>query len=156
MAYLKNKEIAKFFNFTNVVSKSDLPKYTTDYVFDDERILVGYKTRNDYGIFTDSKIVLFDNSYTMGMAKQVFVIPYTSLTAVAVVFKLTGAEILCMLDGGNQLRLKFAHMDNHDKLRLRLLYTVIIRVVNGQKVDEKVVKKLIENDITFDKKKEGI
>jgi len=149
MAYLKNKEVTKFFNFTRVIPLGSLPKYTTDYVFDDERILVSYKTRNDYGIFTDSKIVLFDNSYTWGTAKQVFVIPYNSIRAIAVVFKPSGGEILSMLDGGNQLRLKFVNMTDIDKLRLRLLYTSIIAVVNNKKVDEKIVRKLIENDISF-------
>jgi len=152
MAYLKNKEITKFFNFTKVVANDNIPKYTKDYIFDDERILVSYKTRNDYGIFTDSKIILFDNSYTWGTAKQAFVIPYTSIRAIAVVFKSSGGEILSMLDGGNQLRLKFVHMSGEDKLRLRLLYTVITRVINNRKSDEKLIKKLIEDDMSFDDK----
>jgi len=151
MAYLKNKEITKFFNFTKVVPVNDLPKYTTDYAFDDERILVSYKTRNDYGVFTDSKIILFDNSYTWGTSKQVFVIPYASIRAVAVIFKPSGGEILSMLEGGNQLRLKFVNMSNVDKLRLRLLYTTITRVVNNKKLDEKIIQKLIDDDISFDK-----
>ena len=150
MAYLRNKEITKFFNFNHIIPKEKLPKYTTDYIFEDEKILVSYETSRDYGIFTDSKIVLFDNSYTFGTAKQVFVIPYLSLTAISIVFKIKGGEISCILDGGHQLRLKFANMNNLDKLRLRLLYSIIIRVVNKQKPDEKIIKQLMENDIKFE------
>ena len=149
MAYLRNKEVTKFLNFTNVVSQEDIPKYSRDYVFDDEYILASYQTSRDYGIFTDSKVVLFDNSYTFGTAKQVFVVPYEKFTGVAIIFKFSGAELNCLLDGGNQLRLKFLRMSNIDKLRLRLLYSHIIRMVNKQKPDNNIMQQLINNDIKF-------
>lgn len=152
MAYIKYKEVTKYFNFTKAVSYTELPKYTTDYVFDDERILVGYKTVRDYGIFTDSKIVLFDNAAAFGMMKQVFVIPYKSVSSISVIFKPSGGEITCMLDSGYPLRLKFVNMNNEDKLRLRLLYSCIIKVINNQVLDKNVVRKLMENDISFDRK----
>ena len=43
MAYIKYKEIKKYFNFSSVLDKSKLPKYVKDYVFDDEKILVAYR-----------------------------------------------------------------------------------------------------------------
>ena len=56
MAYIKYKEITKYFYFSKYLEKSKLPKYVKDYVFDDECILTAYKTSTDHGIFTDKKI----------------------------------------------------------------------------------------------------
>ena len=58
MAYIKYKEITKYFNFSKIVDNSLLPKYTMDYVFENEKVLAAYKTRRDYGVFTDKKIIL--------------------------------------------------------------------------------------------------
>lgn len=148
MAYIKYKEVTKYFNFSKVLKQSDLPGYIGDYVFEDEILLTAYKTSRDHGVFTDKKIVLFDN---FSLNRQIFTIPYKSISTCSVVFKTTGGEITCMLDSGYPLRLKFVNMKSEDKLRLRLLYSCITRVINGQSLDKGVVRRLVEDDISFDK-----
>ena len=147
MAYIKYKELTKYFNFTKALSAEDLPKYTGDYVFKDERVLVGYKTRRDYGVFTDKKIVLFDNSV---LFKQVYVIPYDSISTMSVIFKKSGGEITGMLDSGYPLRLKFVDMTGEDKLRLRLLYSCMIKSINKQPLDKDLVERLTNDEVKFD------
>ena len=61
MAYVRYKEVTKHFNFLRVISKDNLPLYIKHYVKDDEIILSTYETSRDHGIFTDKKIILFDN-----------------------------------------------------------------------------------------------
>ena len=150
MAYIKYKEITKYFNFSSVLDKSKLPKYVKDYVFDDEKILVAYKTRTDHGIFTDKKMVLFDNYSLLGTKKQVYVIPYESISTCSVIFHVKSAEMSFFLDCGYPVRLKFISMKAKDKLRLRMLYSVILKIVSNQNVREEEINKLIEDDLNFE------
>ena len=60
MAYVKYKELTKYFNFNKEIDKDNLPKYVLDYVDDGEVIYKAYKTMSDRGIFTDSRMILFD------------------------------------------------------------------------------------------------
>ena len=149
MAYIKYKEITKYFNFSSAFNKEKLPKYVKDYVFDDEKILVAYKTRTDHGIFTNKKMVLFDNYSLLGTKKQVYVIPYESVSTCSVIFHLKSAEMSFFLDCGYPVRLKFVNMKDVDKLRLRMLYSTILKIVCDQKVSEEELKKLILDDISF-------
>ena len=151
MAYIKYKEVTKYFNFSDVIDVSKLPAYVSDYVYDEEIILAGYHTSRDHGIFTDKKIVLFDNTSTFGISKQVFTIPYKSISSIAVVYKPSGGELTCMLDSGYPLRLKFIKMDGKDKVRLRFLYSCICRIINSQPLHPTTVNRLINNDINFSK-----
>ena len=150
MAYIKYKEITKYFNFSSVLDKSKLPKYVKDYVFDDEKILVAYKTRTDHGIFTTGKIVLFDNYSLFGIKKQIYVIPYSSISTCSIIFHLKSAELSLFMDSGYPVRLKFINMKGIDKHRLRLLYSVILKYVNKQPVTSSEINTLIEDNISFE------
>lgn len=149
MAYLKYKEVTKYFYFSKVVSYKDLPKYVIDYVFEDESILCGYKTARDYGVFTNKKIVLFDNTSTLGMTKQIYTIPYKTISALSVVYKQRGAELSLFLDSGYPVRIKFINMNNIDKKRVRLIYSLISKVVNDQKITNEDIRVIQDNDINF-------
>ena len=150
MAYIKYKEITKYFNFSSVLDKAKLPKYVKDYVFDDEKILAAYKTRTDHGIFTTKKIVLFDNYSLFGTKKQIYTIPYESISTCSVIFHIKSAELSLFMDSGYPVRLKFISMKNIDKLRLRLLYSVILKIMNKQRVSEEEINTLVEDKISFE------
>ena len=149
MAYIKYKEITKYFNFSKVLNKKELPKYVNDYVFDDEHILAAYKTMSDHGIFTTAKIVLFDNYSVLGTRKQVYTIPYKTISTCSIIFYSSRAEISLFLESGYPVRLKFVNLKDVDKLRLRLLYSVIIKIINNQKVTVPELQRLIDDDISF-------
>lgn len=150
MAYIKYKEITKYFNFSKVLNKKDLPKYIKDYSFDDEKILAAYKTLTDHGVFTDKKIILFDN---FGFKRQIYVIPYKAVSTCSIIFSKSGAELLLYLDCGYPVRLKFVNMADVDKLRVRVLYSTIIRIVNNQKLSQTDIDRLVEDDFSFNDKK---
>ena len=141
MAYIKYKEITKYFYFSKVLDKKKLPKYVYDYVFEDEKILAAYKTSTDHGIFTTSKIVLFDNYSLFGTKKQIFTIPYKSISTCSIIFNPTKAEIGLFMDSGYPLRLKFVNLKAEDKLRLRILYSYMIKAINNQKINKRLLKK---------------
>lgn len=151
MAYIKYKEITKYFNFSKIVDISTLPKYTTDYVFEDERILAAYKTHRDYGVFTDKKIILFDNTSLTIDRKQVYIIPYEAISSSSVIFKLSSGEVSLFMDSGYPVRLKFINMNAEAKMRLRVLFSLINRYILKQPENKDDIKRLIENDFVIKK-----
>lgn len=154
MAYIKYKEITKYFYFSRVLDKTKLPSYVYEYVFDGESILAAYKTRTDHGIFTDKKIVLFDNYSLFGIKKVICTIPYKTISTCAITFDASKAEMSFYMDSGYPVRLKFVDLTPRDKLRLRCLYAIIIKWVNNQTVRKEELQELIDESFSFpDEKK---
>ncbi len=152
MAYIKYKEITKYFNFRRVIDKSILPDYVTDYVFDDEVILTAYKTSTDHGIFTDKKIVLFDNYSFFRLKKIIYIVPYKSISTLSIMFCRNYAELTLYMDSGYPVRLKFVNMDAIDKRRLRYIFSFISKTVNSQKPNKEERDRLVNDDISFERK----
>lgn len=60
MAYIKFKELSNYFNFNKEIPIKEIPEYIKQYVLDGENILKVYSTRRDRCLFTDEKLVIFD------------------------------------------------------------------------------------------------
>lgn len=148
MGYVKHKAITKPFDFSGIIEKNLLPAYIKQYIRE-EIILVAYKTSRDHGIFTDKKIILFDN---YGKRKQIFTIPYSSISTLSVIFDEKEAELDLFLNSGYPVHLKFIKMSGEDKLRLRILYTCINRLINNQEPLKMDVDCLLKNDIHLSNK----
>ena len=114
MAYIKFKELIKYFDFKTEVFENDLPDYTKEYVSDKEKILIGYKNSKDYVVFTDKKMILFDRDTLAVYYKKIHIFPYTSISSSAINFKPGKVELLFSFDSGYQLHIDFNDM-NHDK-----------------------------------------
>ena len=149
MLYVKYKEITRGFNFSKVIPKEELPGYIKHYIYEDEFILSAYKTSRDHGVFTDRKIILFDNFSKFGIRKQIITIPYKSISTISVIFDNKNAELHLLLDSGYPINLKFVNMAAEKKVRLRYLYSYISRLINKQKPIENELEKLIQNNIIF-------
>lgn len=147
MAYIKYKELTKFFDFSKYIEIDKLPWYIFDYVYENEKILVSYKTFRDHGIFTTEKIVLFDNSLSIKPFKKIYTIPYNSVSSCSILFRPRYVCLQFDLESGYQLVLKFVNMSKIDKARLRILYSHICRYITGQKHSNEVLNTLIENKI---------
>ncbi len=129
MAYIKYKELTKYFNFSKELEIDNLPKYVTDYLDENEKIFKAYKTSRDKGIFTNDRMILFDVS-PLSSSKKIHVIPYSSISSGAVLFKLTSGSILLSFDSGYQLRLNFVNLNGNAKTELRKLFTHILKNTN--------------------------
>jgi hypothetical protein len=149
LAYIKQKEITKYFDFNKYIPNENLPHYLLDYVYEDEKILAVYKTFRDHGVFTTKKMVLFDNAISIDPFKQIYTIPYKNISSCSIVFRSTKAELKCDLISGYPLRLKFINIKVEDKVRLRLLYSCIARLITDQKLDQNVVSDLSLNKINL-------
>ncbi len=147
MGYIKYRAVTKPFNFSKVIESKELPAYVKQYIRE-EQILSAYKTSRDHGIFTDKKIVLFDN---YAKRKQIYTIPYKSISTLSVIFDENSAELSLFLNSGYPVRLKFIEMTGVDKLRLRIIYTCINRLVNDQEPIKMDMERLLTNDISLSK-----
>lgn len=133
MAYMKTKEITKYFYFYKELDIKELPKYVTDYIDSDEKILCAYATRRDKGVFTDKKILLFDVKGLSLTSKQIHTIPFNSVSSLSVMFDLSRAELIFYLDSGYPLVLKFRNMNGEAKGKLRVLYSEISKIIRTKK-----------------------
>lgn len=130
MAYIKYKELTKYFNFNQSISIDGLPTYVTDYLEPNELIYKAYKTSRDKGIFTNKRMVLFDvNPFTH--SKKIHIIPYESISSGAILFNMTSGSILLSFDSGYQLKLNFIHLKATDKTELRKLFSYIMNNKKG-------------------------
>lgn len=129
MAFIKYKELTNYFNFRKKLDETNLAKFVTDYIFDDEKILAAYATRRDHGIFTDKKIILFDNDSGLFISKEIFTIPYSEISTIAIKFKTMSANIMMYMDSGYPIKLKFVNLRPDDKRDLRILYTQISKQI---------------------------
>lgn len=124
MAYIKYKELTKYFNFSKEIDKENLPSYVTDYLKKGEVVIKAYKTTRDKGIFTNERMILFDVN-PFSNSKKIHIIPYKSISSGAVLFKKISAAILLSFDSGYQLKLNFVRMNAKDKTELRKLFSYI-------------------------------
>lgn len=126
MAYIKYKELTKYFDFKEEINIDELPDYTKEYVNPGEKILGGYKTSRDYAVFTDKTMILFDRDIIKSY-KKIHVIPYKSINTSAICFRPGRAEIFFALESGYQMRIVFVNMNHDKKENLKVIYKSLIR-----------------------------
>lgn len=128
MAYIKYKELTKYFNFNKEIPLDALPTYVTDYVNNKESMYKAYKTLRDKAVFTDKRMILFD-VHPLGNTKKIHIIPYKSISTGAILFKKSEASIFLSFDSGYQIRLNFVRLSATDKTELRKLYSNMMNTV---------------------------
>lgn len=125
MAYMKYKELTKYFNFRKEIDTDDLPKYVTDYLVKDENVISAYKTRKDKGIFTNKRAILFDLRW-FGLIKTIHIVPYKSISSSAIAYKTNKVSLYFSMDSGYPIKLNFINMSPKGKMHLRKLYAETI------------------------------
>src|SRR5574344_1171178 len=125
MAYMKYKELTKYFDFTKKISIDSLPKYVMQYIDAKEIIIRVYRTRKDHEIFTDKRVILFDLRWN-GLIKTIYTIPYDRISTSAIVYKPRTCSLLFAMDSGYPVKLNFLNMDSKAKTNLRIMYSKYI------------------------------
>lgn len=126
MAYMKFKELTKYFGFDKEVHIDNLPDYTKEYVLENETVVMAYKNSKDYAVFTNKKLILFDRDPLAVYYKKIHIIPYKSISTSAINFKQGKAEILLSLDSGYQMHLDFVSMNHNKKENLKAAYKIMM------------------------------
>ena len=127
MAYIKFKELSKYFDFSKEVRIEELPDYAKEYVEENEHIILSYKNSKDYAVFTDKKMILFDRDALAVYYKKIHIIPYVSVSSSAINFKPGKVELLFSLDSGYQLHINFISMNHDKKENIKIVYKAIMR-----------------------------
>ncbi|CDF10907.1 putative uncharacterized protein [Mycoplasma sp. CAG:776] len=127
MAYIKFKELSKYFDFKLQVKPEELPSYVEEYVEDCEEILIGYKNSKDYVVFTDKKMILFDRDTLAVYYKKIHIFPYRSISSSAINFKPGKVELLFSFDSGYQLHINFVDMNHEKKEVIKQVYKMMMK-----------------------------
>ena len=127
MAYIKFKELTKYFDFKEEIMEENLPDYTKEYVENNEKILMGYKNSKDYVVFTDKKMILFDRDTLAVYYKKIHIIPYISISTSAINFKPGKVELLFSFDSGYQLHVNFIDMNHDKKENIKKVYKIMMK-----------------------------
>ena len=127
MAYMKFKELTKYFDFkTEVLDSSLLPEYTIEYLTQTENTLLAYKNSKDYILFTNKKMVLFDRDPLAAYDKKIHIVPYKSISTGAINYMPGKVELLFSLDSGYQLHINFIGMNHDKKENLKKVFNQIL------------------------------
>ena len=126
MAYIKFKELSKYFDFKEEIAIDKLPDYAKEYVSSKETILGSYKNSKDYAVFTDKKMILFDRDTLSVYYKKIHIFPYTSISSSAINFKPGKVELLFSFDSGYQLHINFIEMNHNKKEKLKSIYKIMM------------------------------
>lgn len=128
MAYIKFKELTKYFDLKKEVKEDELPEYAKEYVADKEKIILSYKNSKDYAVFTNKRIILFDRDTFAMYYKKIHVIPYVSICTSAINFKPGKVELLLSLDSGYQIHLNFVDMNHDKKENIKKIYKEMMNI----------------------------
>ena len=126
MAYIKFKELSKYFDFKEEIATDKLPDYAKEYVSSKETILGSYKNSKDYAVFTDKKMILFDRDTLAVYYKKIHIFPCTSISSSAINFKPGKVELLFSFDSGYQLHINFIEMNHNKKEKLKSIYKIMM------------------------------
>lgn len=126
MAYIKFKELSKYFDFKEEIATDKLPDYAKEYVSSKETIIGSYKNSKDYAVFTDKKMILFDRDTLAVYYKKIHIFPYTSISSSAINFKPGKVELLFSFDSGYQLHINFIEMNHNKKEKLKSIYKIMM------------------------------
>lgn len=126
MAYMKLKELTKYFDFKiEILEENLLPEYAKEYVSTKEKILLSYKNSKDYVVFTDKRMILFDRDTLAVYYKKIHVVPYKSISSCAINYMPNKVELLFSLDSGYQLHINFINMNHNKKENIKRIFKLM-------------------------------
>ncbi len=131
MAYIKFKELTKYFDFKTEIEEEDLPGYAKEYVLENEKIILSYKNSKDYAVFTNKRMILFDRDPMAMYYKKIHIFPYKSISSHVVNFKPGKVELLFTFDSGYQLHMNFIEMNHDKKENIKVVFRAIMKYTIG-------------------------
>lgn len=126
MAYIKFKELTKYFDFKVEVGFENLTDYAREYISGKEKFILAYKNSKDFVVFTDKRIILFDRDPMAAYYKKIHIIPYYSISSSAINYKPGKVELLLSLDSGYQMHINFIDMNHDKKENIKAVYKIMM------------------------------
>lgn len=134
MAYIKYKELTKYYNFSKELDLKELPEDTYAYIENGEEILIAYSTYNDIFLLTTNKIIVFDVSGVVEQKQKIHFFPFMSISSTAIEFCTGKVSIFLSMDSGYQVQLNFVKMAKEDQLKIRTVYMTMVEAISKKRV----------------------
>ena len=134
MAYIKYKEITRYFNFRRELSREEIPKKVYSYIEANEEILIVYSTGNSIFCLTSLKLIIFDVRGIIELKETVHFFPFVSISSTAIEYVGSRVAILLSMDSGYQVRLNFVKMSEEEKRKIRSVYMDMVEAISRKRV----------------------
>lgn len=108
MAFVKFKPITSIFVFYSRIEIGEIKDEINNYVVDNERILFTFKSKRDFVVFTDKRILLVDKKGFRGFRRSISAINYSSISSYELKIRNVDSLIDVILDSGHKATMRFS------------------------------------------------
>ena len=133
MAYIKYKELTKYYNFSKEIDIRDIPNDVYSYIENGEQILIAYSTMDDMFLLTNYKLIVIDSSGLLFKKQKIHFFPFVRISSSAIEFSKGKAAIHLSMDSGYQVRLNFVKLSHDGQERIKRVYMKMIETVSSSK-----------------------
>ena len=130
MAYIKYKELTKYYNFSKKIELNELPQKAYTYIDSNEQILIAYSTYNDLFLLTTNKIVIFDVSGVTDGIEKIHFFPFSTTSSTAIEFTKGKCSIYLSMDSGYQVQLNFVKMTEEEQIEMRNAHKHLVSIIS--------------------------
>jgi len=134
MAYIKYKELTKYYNFSKEIENKDIPEYVYSYIEDEEQILIAYSTYNDMFLLTNNKLIVIDTYGVIVKKQKIHFFPFVRISSTAIEFSRGKASIHLSMDSGYQVRLNFVKLTKEEQEKIKRVYMRMIKTISTKRV----------------------
>lgn len=126
MAYIKYKELTKYYNFSKELKLSEIPSKVYMYIEPGEEILIAYSTYNDTFILTNLKMMIFDVSGVVDSIEKIHFFPFTRISSTAIETTKGKASLYLSMDSGYQVQLNFVKMTEEEQAEMKKAHMIMV------------------------------
>lgn len=134
MAYIKYKELTKYYNFSKELDLKELPRDVYAYIENGEEILIAYSTNNDMFLLTTFKLIIIDVSGFLFQKQKIHFFPFLSISSTAIEFSEGRSSIFLSMDSGYQVQLNFVKMTKEEQNKIRSVYMNMVEIISKKRV----------------------
>ena len=133
MAYIKYKELTKYYHFSEELDVTKLPEYTYNFIEDNEALLLAYADGINMFIFTSRKLIVFEVNTLLNKHKVHF-FPYNHISSTAIETIPGRLAIYLSMDSGYQVRLNFVKLTKEEQEKIKRVYMRMIKTISTKRV----------------------
>ncbi len=129
MAYIKYKELTKYYNFSRELKLNEIPSHVYEYIESDEQILIAYSTYNDIFALTTKKIIVFDVSGIADQIEKIHFFPFNTISSTAIETIKGKSIIYLSMDSGYQVQLNFIKMTEEEQIEMKKAHMHLVSAI---------------------------
>lgn len=129
MAYIKYKELTKYYHFSEELDVTKLPDYTYNFIEENEMLLLAYADGVNMFILTSRKMIIFEVNTIINKHKVHF-FPYNHISSTAIETIPGRLAIYLSMDSGYQLRFYFVKLTKEKETRIISNYNKMLGLIS--------------------------